>query len=146
MKPDTERHRALARRLFGAAESRKAGDIAVAVADLFERLNPELANLVGRVGIRALEGRAIRLARQEFPVLEGVQVGQNGDPAIVGLTRLAEEIERDEYEKAVVGLVAHLLELLSSLMGDEITTRLLHRCCADLVEGTLLQEAPGEME
>ena len=139
-----ERHREAARRLLDSREAKESSGLTASLAGFLEALRPELENLIGAVGVRALEGRAVKLASRKHAVLQDVRSGRNGDGVLEGLSRLAEEVDRDELEPAVIEVVAHLVALLASLLGEEITRRLLRRVCPHTeLEDVMIEEAPG---
>ena len=81
-----------------------------------EKLRLPLSTLVGTVGFRSLLMRALTLAKREASILEGVQVKDDG--SLEGLT--GETMEAGEV------LIAHLIGLLETFIGEALTLRLLH--------------------
>lgn len=140
------RYREAARRLLRLNGAEEAPDPVRSATAVFEALDPELSNLVTGLGARALEGRAIRLAREAHPVLGPLDEARNGERPLHRLAALRGEVEPDELEAAVVELVARLVALLSSLLGDQITFRLLRRACPDVELEDVMREASGGAE
>jgi len=66
--------------------------------------------------------RALTLAKREASILDGVQVKEDG--SLEGLT--GEAMEQGEV------LVAHLIGLLETFIGEALTLRLLHDAWPDL--------------
>jgi hypothetical protein len=147
LRPLDPRHREVARRLVAAGPEADGRDIISSAAALVEALEPHLQNLIGRVGMRALEGRALRLAKSDHPVLDPLQVQQDGDGVMAGLAGLAARSEPEELRAGIVALIGHLVGLLASLLGEEITLRLLRRTCPRVeLEDAMLEESPGGAE
>lgn len=88
-----------------------------------ERLHPTLATLLGTVGFSALLGRALALASAEVPWLRGVQLEADGscaEPQDIKVLGGAAEVSRGSTI-----LLAHLLGLLVSFIGEELSVRLM---------------------
>jgi len=105
----------------------------------FDGLQRRLAKVVGGEGFRAMLVRSIVMARREFPWLGVVQAATDG--TFTGLRAVALEHEGVEIEAGFVCLLAHLLELLTSLIGGELTGRLLHDVWPELPFGQSNVEA-----
>lgn len=97
--------------------------LAEAVERAFEGLRRRLGKVVGGEGFRAMLARSLVLAKREFPWLESTQMSPNG--TLVGLSAVSREHEIDEMEAGGISLLAHLLTLLVTLIGEELTGRLL---------------------
>jgi hypothetical protein len=87
-----------------------------------EKLRRPLSILAGTAGFRSLLMRALTLAKREAEVLDGVQVKDDG--SLEGLT--AEAIEAGEL------LIAHLIGLMETFIGEALTLRLLQDVWPDL--------------
>src|SRR5471030_1971555 len=87
-----------------------------------EKLRPHLARLMGKVGFRELLSRALVLAKAEVPWLHAVRLKADG--SFEGLSELAAEVEPDEIFEGRVILLAQLLGLLVTFVGEELTLRL----------------------
>lgn len=109
--------RELAERLvvFEAAETISAAD-AVATCRVCEKLRRPLSTFTGTAGFSSLLTRSLTLAKREAPALSAVQV--NSDGSMTGM-------EGEAVEASVV-LIAHLLGLLTTFIGETLTMRLLH--------------------
>ncbi len=116
----------LARRLlaFEAAHD-NSSDARVDVAvQVIEELRLRLIRLAGVDGFRSLLSRALTLAKAEVPSLKMVQVGADG--SLEGFDRIegSQEEEAGAATQAGIVLVAHLLELLVTFIGEPLTLRL----------------------
>ena len=87
-----------------------------------EKLRPQLATLMGNVGFRALLSRALALANAEVPWLRAVHV--NTDGSFQGLDELGAQVGPDEIFAGRVVLLAQLLGLLVTFIGELLTLRL----------------------
>jgi hypothetical protein len=76
----------------------------------------------GSDGFRALLSRALALARAEAPILSAVQVAADG--SLEGLDELGRQIDKDQVREGGVILIAHLLGLLLTFIGEAMTSRL----------------------
>jgi len=81
-----------------------------------EKLRRPLITLAGTAGFSSLLQRALALARREAPVLDDVSVEPDGSlKGLEGSAAMATSV-----------LVAHLLSLLITFIGQTLTMRLLH--------------------
>ncbi len=100
----------------------QAGDDA-RVADVAQRilarLRAQLGDLIGPAGLDVLVARAVVLARRGHPVLAGVGVEPGG--AFTGLDAVGDEAA---LQAAALSIFAHVFELLSVLIGEDLTMRL----------------------
>src|SRR5664279_1224869 len=87
-----------------------------------EKLRPQLAALMGNVGFRALLSRALALANAEVSWLRAVHV--NADGSFEGLDELGAQVDPDEIFEGCVVLLAQLLGLLVTFIGELLTLRL----------------------
>jgi hypothetical protein len=117
--------RSLARELvvYETPEGMTPGAKAPAGFHVTEKLRPHLANLMGKGGFRALLARALALASAEVSWLNGVKA--NAEGALDGLEALRSQIDPAEFLDGEVVILAQLLGLLVSLIGADLTTRLI---------------------
>ena len=87
-----------------------------------EKLRRPLSIMAGTAGFRSLLMRALTLAKREAPVLDGVQVKEDGS---------LEGLDGEETEAGAV-LIAHLVGLLETFIGEPLTLRLLNDIWPDL--------------
>jgi hypothetical protein len=122
--------RDLARRLLAAeAASQSAADPRVHEAvRVCEKLRLSLTRFAGSDGFTALLRRALALARAEVPAMHGFT--QKADCSLEGLEQLAAE-SRDVAIDAAVAITAHLLGLLVTLIGEQLTMRLVREAWPD---------------
>jgi hypothetical protein len=87
-----------------------------------ERLRPHLVTLMGSLGFRALLSRALVLTNTEVPWLRAVHVKTDG--SLEGLNELKAHVGPEDFFKGSVVLLAQFLELLVTLIGEDLTLRL----------------------
>jgi hypothetical protein len=94
-----------------------------ATVRVYERLRRQLGAPVGVDGFQALASRALALARSESPRLSAVQITANG--ALRGLGEVESQADADEDGEAGVILIAQLLGLFLTFLGEATTLRLI---------------------
>ena len=121
---DTPTTRELAQRLlaYEAVETGTANADTQAVSRVCDKLRRPLTTLAGAAGFRSLLARALTLAKQESPVLGAWEV--NPDGSLQGLN--------GEAAQSGSVLIAHLLGLMITFIGESLTLRLLHDVWPDL--------------
>lgn len=110
--------REIAERLlsYEAGKDIRSGADALPAVHVCQKLIFPLSKLVGETGSRALLARALTLAKREAEVLSPVKVTDEG----------ALEEWNGETESASTLLVGHLLGLVVTFLGEDLTLRLLH--------------------
>ncbi len=94
-----------------------------ATVRVYERLRRQLGAPVGVDGFQALASRALALAKSESPRLSAVQVTANG--GLRGLGEVESQTDADEDGEAGVILIAQLLGLFLTFLGEATTLRLI---------------------
>jgi hypothetical protein len=89
----------------------------------YERLRRQLGAPVGPDGFQALASRALALAKSESPQLSAVQVTANG--GLRGLSEVESQTAADENGEAGVILIAQLLGLFLTFLGEATTLSLI---------------------
>ena len=133
MKTTSPAIRNLARRLvaFEAARDEPPGAGGSEAVRVCERLRVPLAKLAGVAGFRSLLSRAMAMAKTEVPSLDAVQVRPDG--SLEGF----DGIGRPQGAEAGIVVVAHLLGLLVTFIGEPLTLRLVSDAWPDAsVAGT----------
>ena len=87
-----------------------------------EKLRPQLANLMGKAGFRALLSRSLALANTDVPWLRAVHVKSDG--SFEGLDELEAQVGPDDFFEGRVVLLAQLLGLLVAFIGEKLTLHL----------------------
>ena len=91
-----------------------------ATVRVYERLRRQLGSPVGEDGFQSLASRALTLAKAQSPRLSMVQVTANGE--LRGLGEVEPQTDSDE---AGVILIAQLLGLFLTFLGEATTLRLI---------------------
>jgi len=91
-----------------------------------EKLRRPLSTLAGATGFHALLGRALTLAKAQDPHLAGTRVQPDG--SLEGLS----EPRNNKDGPAGLALIAHLLGLLETFIGQDLTSRLVADVWPDL--------------
>ncbi|PZR99203.1 MAG: hypothetical protein DLM70_15780 [Chloroflexi bacterium] len=104
----------------------------------FQKLCRLLAELVTRTGCQALVARALHLTRFEFPFLAGVRATTNRDVPLEGLQESLGDVEPAHAHEGLVLLLANLIALLVTFIGEGVTLRLLADVWPDMP-----REQPG---
>jgi hypothetical protein len=119
------RTRELARRLVASeADAGKPSLLTEpATVRVYERLRRQLGAPVGIDGFQALASRALALAKSESPRLSTVQVTENG--GLRGLGEVESEMTADEDGEAGIILIAQLLGLFLTFLGEATTLHLI---------------------
>ena len=94
-----------------------------ATVRVYEKLRRQLGAPVGVDGFQALASRALALAKSESPQLSAVQVTANG--CLRGLDEVESQTEADEDGEAGIILIAQLLGLFLTFLGEATTQRLI---------------------
>jgi hypothetical protein len=120
----TPRMRSLAKGLMvhESSKNKSSEATAPAIFHVVEKLRPQLANLMGIGGFRALFSRALVLASAEMPWLRAVQVKADG--TLEGFDGLQSQLDPAELLEGKVVLLAQLLGLLVAFIGQNLTSRL----------------------
>jgi hypothetical protein len=95
----------------------------VAFPAMVEKLRPHLSTLMGNGGFRALLSRALVLANAEVPWLRAVRVKADG--SLEGLDELQAQVAPEEVAEGRMVLLAQLLGLLVTFIGERLTLRLM---------------------
>jgi len=86
------------------------------------KLRRPLITVAGVAGFRSLLSRALTLARAEAPSLSAVQVEADG--SLKGLDELALQTDKEQARDGGAILVAQLIGLLLTFIGEGLTLRL----------------------
>jgi hypothetical protein len=94
-----------------------------ATVRVYEKLRRQLGAPVGTEGFQTLASRALSLAKSESPRLSAVQVTANG--GLRGLGEVESQSGTDEDGEAGIILIAQLLGLFLTFLGEATTLRLI---------------------
>jgi hypothetical protein len=105
-----------------------------ATVRVYERLRRQLGAPVGNDGFQALASRALALAKSESPRLSAVEVTENG--GLRGLSEVDSQTEADEDGETGIILIAQLLGLFLTFLGEATTLRLIEDLRLQVDAGT----------
>jgi hypothetical protein len=94
-----------------------------ATVRVYEKLRRQLGAPVGIDGFQALASRALALAKSESPRLRAVQIKANG--GVHGLGEVESQTDADEDGEVGIILIAQLLGLFLTFLGETTTLRLI---------------------
>ena len=109
-------------RLLLAQERAKLPIPAHAAESACRKMRTLLVELVGEEGVRVLLTRALVLANRDAPGLAAVQV--NTDCVLEGLAEAGPGGDAEQAAEAFVILLAHVLGLLVTFIGESLTLRI----------------------
>ena len=125
--------RVLAQQLltYEAGRNTDARATTPAVFLVIETFRRSLGRLSGETGFRALLSRALTLAKKQAPELSAMEIESNG--ALTGFG----ERNNGQRAEADILLIAQLLGLLGTFVGESITLRLVREAWPDVSFDTL---------
>jgi hypothetical protein len=117
--------RTAAERVLGleTAASKRGATKLPAAAAVSDRLRRVLSTLLGTAGFRALLARAVTLAKAEVPEMMAVVVQLDG--SLAGLS-LDDALGKNGFTDGEIVLVAHILGLLVTFVGEALMLRLVN--------------------
>jgi hypothetical protein len=95
-----------------------------------EKLRPHLVTLQGNIGFRSLVSRSLAVASEETRWLRAVHVKSDG--SLTGLQDLQAQLAGEEFYEGAVALLAQLLALLVSFIGEELMLQVVREVWPDL--------------
>jgi hypothetical protein len=108
------------------------------------KLRRPLITLAGVDGFRSLLSRALTLAQAEDPGLSAVRVVADG--SLEGLDELASQGDKEEAIDGGAILIAQLIGLLRTFIGEGLTLRLVQDVWPDTVFDGRVSEKRGNLE
>ncbi len=124
MNPATPQLRNFARRVLTleAAAGKPNDAESPAIFLVCEKLRRPLSRLTGVAGFRSLLSRALALAGDEVRWLRAIHVKSDG--SLEGLDEVEARLSKIEMAKGEVTLIAQLIGLLVTFIGEPLTLRL----------------------
>jgi hypothetical protein len=131
-----EKTRELARSLVACEADASTASLHAepATVRVYEKLRRQLGAPVGVDGFQALASRALALAKSESPRLSTVQITESG--GLRGLDEVESEVNADEAGEAGIILIAQLLGLFLTFLGEATTLRLIEDLRLQVGAGT----------
>jgi hypothetical protein len=109
---------------YEAVASENSGPAESAAFRVCAKLRRPLITLAGVAGFRSLLSRALTLARAEAPSLSALQIAADG--SLKGLDELASQTDKGQARDEGAILIAQLIGLLLTFIGEGLTLRLVH--------------------
>jgi hypothetical protein len=103
-----------------------------------EKLRLPLSILAGVAGYRSLLSRALSLANGEVRWLKAIHV--NADGSLEGLDELRRQLSQDEIAQGEAILIAHLVGLLMTFIGEGLTVGLMQEMWPEVSAQDLISE------
>lgn len=134
------RFRDLARQLLDHERERQdaAADLVPVIEQAFRRLHEHTSKLIGPAGFQALVTRAAHLTSAEAGWIESMTFQAEPDLTLVGLSERIESEGAGPVIDGLVLLLANLIGLLCTFIGDSLTLLLIRRIWPEVAF-----EAPG---
>ena len=111
---------------------------------VFTKLRRPLITLAGVAGFRSLLSRALTLARAEAPSLSAVRVAADG--SLKGLDELASQTDKEKAADGGAILIAQLIGLLLTFIGEGLTVRLVQDVWPEAASAGRVSEKRGKLE
>ena len=108
------------------------------------KLRRPLITFAGVAGFSSLLSRALTLARVEAPSLSAVQVTADG--SVKGLDELASQTDKEQARDGGAILIAQLIGLLLTFIGEGLTLRLVQDVWPDAIFDSRVSEKRGKHE
>lgn len=128
----TAAQRNLAERLIAheTSANNSAETKPLAAFHAIEKLRPHLVTLQGNIGFRSLVSRSLAVASEETRWLRAVHVKRDG--SLTGFQELPGQLGLAQFLEGGVALLAELLTLLVSFIGEELTLQVAREAWPDL--------------
>jgi hypothetical protein len=108
-----------------------AAALAAASRRAYDELAGVLAPLIGQLGIDALAGRAVHLAQVEYPWLAETRESEPAEGPFTQVSVFLEQQDPALAAEAAGAVLAILMGLLATLIGESLTTRLIRTAWPD---------------
>lgn len=125
--------------LLARMVSRKPDEVCEVALALWSQLSKSLEAIIGREGFEALYDRSLHLAGAAFPWLTAPQLAPGKHPRFDRLKLVLQSRSPDETEKATVILLSTFIEVLSTLIGRNLTLNILRAAWGDAFEAAALE-------
>jgi len=115
--------------VYETAATKSAGAQKSAAFRVCEKLRQPLSRLAGVAGFRSLLSRALALTNDEARWMKAIQVKADG--SLEGLEEAQAQLSETEIAEGEVVLIAQLIGLLVTFIGEELTLRLVQESWPD---------------
>jgi hypothetical protein len=114
-----------------AGEAPGGAALATAARLTFDELACVLVPLIGQIGMDALVGRAVHLARREYPWLADSGTVEGADGPFVRVSKSLEHQDSALAIRAAAAVLAHFTGLLVTMIGESLAVRLMRQAWPD---------------
>ncbi|MES2149537.1 MAG: hypothetical protein V4508_07060 [Pseudomonadota bacterium] len=135
MDKNDDRRRQLIRDVLAATEAQGHDDVLARAMPAWERLAAHLSPLVGEAGFCALYLRALRLSAPDEHWHNAIPGTRSVQTLLAALRDSLGAIDAQDAKLANATLLDTFTKLLSGLIGEGLTTRLLNTAWTDRSEG-----------
>jgi len=115
--------------IYESAAAKPAGVNNSPAFRVCEKLRQPLSRLAGVAGFRSLLSRALALANDEVRWMKAIHVRADG--SLEGLDEAQAQLSETEIADGEIVLIAQLIGLLATFIGEELTLRLVHESWPD---------------
>ncbi len=136
---DAQRHRMIT----SAVMQRPDADVDVTI-HLWDRLAAELILIIGEGGFQSLYSRSLHLAGAMFPWMAPGHPSQAADSRFASLRTSLEGRDAKEAGEASIALLDIFVDILSALIGEQLTTSILRSAWGDDALNTAAKEIHNE--
>lgn len=109
--------------LHEAEGAESSAKFAAALETACQKLSSQISPLFGAGGFHAVMARAVYLAKEDFPVLKGVNVKVQPGICLEGLSEIVEGQDVARATSALAAVLVCFIDLMCSLIGEELTLR-----------------------
>ena len=124
------------------ALQRQPDAVAQTTIHLWEQLAPELISIIGDGGFTPLYARSIRLACKQHAWLAQHAARPPGQERFSELRNGLQAQNPAQATQASLDLFSIFLDVLASLIGEELTTHLLHSAWSNKISETSAKDLP----
>jgi len=115
--------------IYESADAKPAGVNNSPAFRVCEKLRQPLSRLAGVAGFRSLLSRALALANDEVRWMKAIHVRADG--SLEGLDEAQAQLSETEIADGEIVLIAQLIGLLATFIGEELTLRLVQESWPD---------------
>jgi hypothetical protein len=115
--------------IYESAAAKPAGVNNSPAFRVCEKLRQPLSRLAGVAGFRSLLSRALALANDEVRWMKAIHVRADG--SLEGLDEAQSQLSETEIADGEIVLIAQLIGLLATFIGEELTLRLVQESWPD---------------
>ena len=109
---------------------------------LWEQLAPELMSIIGEGGFKPLYARSVRLASKQHAWLLPCAAKPAVAERFTTLAACLQTQPAEDAQQASLDLFTIFLDVLASLIGEELTTHLLHSAWSNKISETPAKDLP----